>query len=208
MAVYKNANFSTRLRVKVLLKHRMQSWIDYLSRPLTKILWSTQYALSWALSPHALHFFILFYFLNNTPVQPQTACCLIGRLPICMMESALAELHCNIHRERQISSNSISGFQQGGSSKLCSAVLYCPNGAPKAKKKKEKKKEEEEMIKTQCRTRTAVLLLLADQIRMKPRRNDQLFLFLKKSKNQQKQTERRKVSSKKKRWGRTDEDQR
>lgn len=40
-----------------------------------------------------------------------------GRLPMCMMESALAELHCNIHRERQISSNSISGFRRGGSSK-------------------------------------------------------------------------------------------
>lgn len=53
-------------------------------------------------------------------------------LPICMMESALAELHCNIHRERQISSNSIAGFvfRRGGSStEPHSAFLRCPNGA-------------------------------------------------------------------------------
>ena len=61
------------------------------------------------------------------------------------MESAPAELHWNIHRERQISSNSISGFQRSGSSKLCSAVLYCPNGAPKEKR-------ENKMIKTQRKT--------------------------------------------------------
>lgn len=44
--------------------------------------------------------------------------CFSGHLPMWMMESALAELHCNIHRERKISSNSISGIQRGGSSKL------------------------------------------------------------------------------------------
>lgn len=40
-----------------------------------------------------------------------------------MMESASAELCCNIHKERQSSSNSISGFQSGGSSKPFAAVL-------------------------------------------------------------------------------------
>lgn len=100
----------------------------------------------------------------------QTACCLIGRLPICMMESALAELHCNIHRERQISSNSISGFQQGSSSKLYSAVLYCPKGAPRGKKKKEKKDDQKPL-----QNGTAVLLQSA-QNRKKHDRNDHSFL--------------------------------
>lgn len=39
-----------------------------------------------------------------------------------MMESASAEWYCNIHTERQSSSNSISGFQSGGSSKPFAAV--------------------------------------------------------------------------------------
>jgi len=77
-------------------------------------------------------------FAFDTMSSP-AACCFIGRLPMCMMESALVKLHCNIHKERQISSNSISGFQRSGSSKLCSTVLCCPNRAPE--RKKEKKKE-------------------------------------------------------------------
>ncbi|MEQ2197390.1 hypothetical protein XENOCAPTIV_028737 [Xenoophorus captivus] len=48
-----------------------------------------------------------------------------------MIESALAGLQCNIQKEKQISSNSISVFQRGGSSKLDSTVLHCPKGAPK-----------------------------------------------------------------------------
>lgn len=73
--------------------------------------------------------FILGMLCSSTcPTQPTATILffplfLIERLPMCMMESALTELNCNIHREREIISNSISGFQRGGSFKRCAALL-------------------------------------------------------------------------------------
>lgn len=55
-------------------------------------------------------------FLQRVSLKPAHSC--PGSLPIWMMESAPAELHCNIQRERQINSNSISGFYRSSSSKL------------------------------------------------------------------------------------------
>lgn len=104
---------------KCCLKRRDASWIDYLSRPLTEILWSRQNEVAALLFPPVWQ-----HFLRS-----------VGRLPIWMIESALAGLRCNIQKEKQISSNSMSGFQWSSSSKLDSAVLYGPNGAPKEKTK-------------------------------------------------------------------------
>lgn len=116
---------------------------------------------------------------------------------MCMMESALAELHCNIHRERQISSKSISGFQWGGSSKPYSAILYRPNGAPKFKKIKKIKRERWSIPSAKTEPRSS---FLTDKTRMKPCRNDVVFFSLSRSLNQpkkqpKKQVDRRKVGS-------------
>lgn len=64
-----------------------------------------------------------------------------------MMESVFAELYCNIHKERQSSSNSISGLQSGGSSKPFTAVLAGLSvqlESPKNKKKKNTEGEKDD----------------------------------------------------------------
>lgn len=103
-----------------------------------------------------------------------------GRLPMCMMESALAELHCNIHRERQISSNSISGFRRGGSSK---ASLGYPAPSKWSNQIKGGKKRGETTTHTRRgdqnpeHNRSAFLLLPPDKTSMRPGRNYDSFFF-------------------------------
>lgn len=71
-----------------------------------------------------------------------------------MMESVLAELYCNIHKESQSNSNSISGCESGGSSKPFAAVLpglSVQLESPKKKCRRKKNRDDQRRVSSQTR---------------------------------------------------------
>lgn len=71
-----------------------------------------------------------------------------------MMESVLAELYCNIHKERQSSSNSISGCESSSSSKPFAAVLpglSVQLESPKKKYRRKKNRGDQRRVSSQTR---------------------------------------------------------
>lgn len=88
------------------------------------------------------------------------------------MESDLAELYCNIHKERQSSSNSISGCESGGSSKPCAAVLpglSVQLESPKKKEGREEKRADQRRGSSQASEDT--MTLFSTRIRANSPRN-------------------------------------